>query len=1173
MNLGKRTCWTILCGLPLVFAGCSGGTTSTTGSVQSAAQDLTTDPAGMTTVITFSQAPGAVTAGNFSASGSQTASSVVVSGTAATVVWSDRVTPSHTVTVTDAPGITNGSTAVTTSDGSAPTFTITDTAMVAGLGGDTLEVTFDGPRVVETDAEDPTSWTLTVNSTALDLTGSTFVLDNTSQVLEITLGVNASLHSSFTLAASSLTSVADVALATSAIAGTASGDSSAPSLTSVVQNLTQDEFGRVVDFTFDEAMDPTFSEVVTNFAVPNPNIATTVDQPSAGLLRVTFASPVVPGVHQVTLSNMMDTHGNAGPSGAQVVTQPSPVVNAFDSSAAVTVTNTGGDYVQSTFVQGFLESTGEDIANWTLVVDGNTIDLSLQTLTYTLSTKTLRIDLAFDMDNGTAWSLTAAGVTDVDGQAFALADAGTVSGDTTVPTATSVVQNRTQDPTGMTLDVTFSEDVDTTEAETTGNWAVTGLTVDSATVLGTPNVVRVVLTGGAAVPGTATLDVDSVEDLAGNVMAPVVGMAITSTDTTAPTITTATATAPAGANNDIVTVWFDDDMVASEVENPANWTIESPIGTGLTEAGSSITYSAAQRSARFAFDAGNDMFFKGGDSFLVSLATMTDIADNAVSTNPITGMVSAETERPYADAAWADGAINTDIVVRFSEHMDYLDDLYDAGTNVDGTRYVVRDNGGVLRGLPASAVVLNNGLGVRLTFGFVINASDTIDVMGATDLAGNYMFPNLLMPLAVEDTDDPELSLPGSPLLAVSGERNDVITLTFDRNISPWGVNAFANYIIETDGNALDLSGADFAFDGDDTITVTLDNVTAPSLQAASAYDFSVDNLQSEQGVTMSGVKTALGEAVAGDTVTPPTVGATDVEISNSNANVLLVFADEALDRTMSEDETRWDYNAGTAPALAELIDPATVRLTFAAPPVAGNTLDYNVVDLAGNAGGSVSRTVQIAETSAPLLVSVAGTAVAGVGGDYLTVVFDEPVDPNTGLTETNYTVTNGGSSVALSSANSWYDSITNSVNFYLGSGVEFDSSQAINVTVASIADHSGNVMGAPVGLGGVVGGDTTTPPGVLGAFTNYREHASGYEVDVLFDEAPDETFISDALNWTTTGGSAETVFAVDRVAEDHYRVTLSGALGAGEELEIATGLPDLAGNAAVAAIAVTVTE
>ena len=74
--------------------------------------------------------------------------------------------------------------------------------------------------------------------------------------------------------------------------------------------------------------------------------------PDFGVLRVTFASPVVPGVHEVTLSNMMDTHGNAGPSGAQVVTQPSPVVNAFDTSAAVTVANTGGDYVQATFVQG-----------------------------------------------------------------------------------------------------------------------------------------------------------------------------------------------------------------------------------------------------------------------------------------------------------------------------------------------------------------------------------------------------------------------------------------------------------------------------------------------------------------------------------------------------------------------------------------------------------------------------------------------------------------------------------------------------------------------------------------------------------------------------------------------------------------------------------------------------
>jgi hypothetical protein len=41
----------------------------------------------------------------------------------------------------------------------------------------------------------------------------------------------------------------------------------------------------------------------------------------------------------------------------------------------------------------------------------------------------------------------------------------------------------------------------------------------------------------------------------------------------------------------------------------------------------------------------------------------------------------------------------------------------------------------------------------------------------------------------------------------------------------------------------------------------------------------------------------------------------------------------------------------------------------------------------------------------------------------------------------------------------------------------------------------------------------------------------------------------------------------------DVYRVVLSGALGAGEELEIAAGLPDFAGNVTVAPTTVTVEE
>ena len=1177
MNLGKHIYRSILCGLPFVLAACSGGTsTDSTGSVSAVVQDLSLDPDGKTTIVSFSQVGGSAAAGNFSADGGQTALSAVVAGNTITVTWDERVTPSHSVSFSGLGWAQDGSASVSTSDSSAPTFTITDSVMGTGLGADTLEVTFSGPRVVEADAEDPSNWTLALSSTSVDLSDSVFDLDPATGVMSVSLGASASLHSSFTLSAASLTSVADVPVSATPVAGSASGDSTPPSLNTVHQNLSDDEYGRTVDFQFDEAMDPTFSEAVSNFNVPPSNIATSVSQPSPGLLRVTFSQPVIPGVHTIDVSNMMDVHGNSMSDFNQNVIQPSPVANAYDSSSAVTVANQGGDYLVATFDQAFDSTSAEDDSSWTLTVDGNPVTMSNQTFSYDFAGKSLRIDLDFDMVNGTAYTLTGVGVLEVDGQTFSLASNGTVGGDTDAPTVLSVLQNRVQDPSGQTLDVTFSEDLDGTAVAVLGNWTVAGNTVSNATLLGTPDVVRLTLTGGPAVPGVDTLDVSNQTDLAGNAMTvPATSLAITSTDSTQPSVTTGFASAISGADNDWVQVIFDDSMSAADVENAVNWAIEAPVGTPLDTTSATVVYESGPRRATLTFDAGNGVFFKGGDDFQVTLSNMIDISGNSLSGATFSGLVDYETDRPYAHGAYAESSVNTEIVVYFNEHMDHLDDLWDASTNVDGTRYAVRDSGGALRGYPSTATVLDDGLGVRLGFGFVINAGDTIDVMGATDLVGNYMFPKLTLALDTESAAEPALNLGGTPLVAISGEQNDTIEIVFDRRMNPWGILDPANYDISTGGSSLDLTRATFEFDGNQTVSITLDGIGADSLQAASQYDFSVSNLRSDQGVQMSAPDTALTINVTGDITTGPVVGTTDVRLDRANPDAILVFADEALDPTLAEDEGRWNWNSGTFPTSATLIGPKTVRLTFASNPTAGTPLAYDVVDLAGNNGGASFRTVQAFETSAPVLLSTAGTAVAGAGGDYISVVFNESVELSTGLNVGGYTATNGGVTIPLTGSGAWYDSSLNAVNFYLAEGYELDATQVFSVTVAGVADHSGNAMPSPVSLGGNIVGDTTTPPGILGAFTNYREDVTGLLVDVQFDEAPEETFVTNQFNWTVTGASGQVVLGVLPIQGDSdvYRVVLSGALAAGEELEIAAGLPDLAGNVTVAPTTVTVAE
>ena len=143
------------------------------------------------------------------------------------------------------------------------------------------------------------------NGQALDLTGSTLDLDPGTQILSVTLGAAANLHATFDLApTSSVISVADVALGTGAIAGAVTTpDATAPTLVSAEQNLTESEFGFVVDFTFSEAMDPVFAITLPSVDAGFPVFASQVEQPADAVLRVTFTEPVIPSLDSVDLTD------------------------------------------------------------------------------------------------------------------------------------------------------------------------------------------------------------------------------------------------------------------------------------------------------------------------------------------------------------------------------------------------------------------------------------------------------------------------------------------------------------------------------------------------------------------------------------------------------------------------------------------------------------------------------------------------------------------------------------------------------------------------------------------------------------------------------------------------------------------------------------------------------
>jgi hypothetical protein len=1149
---------TLTLSLAWLAAACGGGgsgSSTPAGAVLSVLQDLAQDPDGHVTVVTFDgEAPSTLAAGDFDASGAQTALSIVVAGATATVTWDERVGTATDVRVLGVPSIDPSFVDVTTSNSTAPTFTIANATQAADFAEDSFEVHFSGPRVVEEQAEDAAGWELSIDGELVDLSSATLDLDVDAQVLSVVLGGGAGLHADFEFAAVAIESVADIDVDATAVAGTAAGDAAVPTLVSAEQNLVEDEFGRVIDFTFSEAMDPLFSTELSDYIVLFPIFAIGVEQPSPDVVRVTFNAPIVPGFATVTFGDLVDAHGNALVAPNTAVTSPG-FAQAFSGDTAVfTVANVGGDYLQVVTDWAFVEAYAADHSNWTFEVDGNPIDLSGETFSYDLESKTLTVSLANDYQNGDGFLVAASSVFSIDGTPFSGSIAGTVDGDVTAATVVSVTQNRNVDPDGLTYDVLFSEQLDEVAAETLANYAASGgAAIQTAVLQGDLRTVRIT-TDLVVLPGEETFDVNSAEDIAGNTSAAALANTVASTDVTPPTPTAQVADAPESSNNDSLSVTFTDDMTAADVEDPTNWHFQSPIGTPIDTSFATVVYTDATRSAVLTFDGGDDINLQGRTDFLMSFSNMRDIGGNTIVSGSLYGVVDAETNTPRLISAYQPGGGANLVHVRFSEEVDELDDI--GGL----TSYTLRDAGGVAQGTASSASLDSDGMGAELVFGIVITPGvHTLDVSGIVDLAGNAMFPVSQHAIDAEDSVAPT-AVSGS-VVAISGEDNDQLTITFDKPMHPLGMtdpDYFRLSVWNPGFSLVDLSDARFTFDGVDTVTVDLDTVGALSLESAAMYQFGTDGdgLQSAQGVAEVAPTTFGAQSPTGD-ATGPAFSALRVMLDAQNSGFSVIMdLDEAFHLDDANDESLVDIGA-TNPNLLQPLGPRTVRATFSGGVSAGQTINFTVRDLAGNVGAA-SAAIQAVDSAQPLLASVQAIATSGSGGDELRFTFDEPLLGGPVLDLSNYTLTEDGNAVSLAGSTVRYVSGTNTVRILLPDGTNLTHGATAALGVSGMYDLSGNAMAVPGALSIAVTGDATAPD-LSAAFVNYRADAGGLVVDVLVSEELRASEAELAANWTASG--AQSITSVEALREDLYRITLSAPLAPADTLTVAA-VHDHAGNA-----------
>jgi hypothetical protein len=760
------------------------------------------------------------------------------------------------------------------------------------------------------------------------------------------------------------------------------------------------------------------------------------------------------------------------------------------------------------------------------------------------------------MHNGDTFTILANNVLDVDGQTFGQGYFGTAGGDVTPPSVMTVAQNRTVDPTGKTLDVTMSEVVEPGPAQTPADFVLGGpqnlLTVN---LLSGGVIVRLVY-DALVIPGSVTLTCAGQQDLAGNVMAaPQTNIQIISTDTTPPSANSCVATAVEGANNDTFVVGFNDDMIQSEVETLSNWHLESPIGTVISTLGTTISYNVATKTGTLTLT--NGVNLKRGNDFKVVLSNMRDLGANTITPTPVTGLVSYETTLPWVSTVYRDAVNNDTLVVRFSEPCDLLTNLYDVFLNPDGTRYILRDNMGILRGYATSATVQDSGLGVSVAFGLQVNVDDTIDVLGVTDLAGNPLFPALLVPTVAQDLTQPSLDIASTTFNSVSGENNDYITVKFDRPMSPWQLLNPANYAANG-ANAVDLISADYSFDGVDTVTITLKSGGAYDLLTGQTYNLGVNNVMSAQGTLRTTVDPDIGITAMGDS-TPPNVLIGNVRLDPLVANSLVIEFTEATSPLSMTTAGNYDYNGGNLATTAQSLGTRDARTTFSVTPVVGQNIQLDVQDLAGNDSGMITRAVAAADTIPPHISSVAGLITPGWGGDVVTVSFDEPVSQVGASMTSHYAIQTGTTTLSLTGATTTYTSATNTISIHLVGGQELDANATLTVTVNGISDVSGNVMAVPIQTTGPVSGDTT-PPSFKSAFVNWAQDPTGRTIDFLFSEDVDQTFASAPTHWVCSGG--QFVFSVTMMERNHARLTISALLAAAQTVSI-TGLSDLAHNVA----------
>lgn len=765
--------------------------------------------------------------------------------------------------------------------------------------------------------------------------------------------------------------------------------------------------------------------------------------------------------------------------------------------------------------------------------------------------------------------------------------------DITSPTASALIQNRTLDPTGETVSVTFSEAVTAATAEVVGSYTFSGGVAAVTAVLRSNGTTVDLVLDGPVLPGSNTISIAAgIEDASGNLSAEVTAEALTSSDTTAPDASSIAGTTVAGAENDMVEVIFSDDMIPSEVVNLASWTLESPLGTPFDPTGATIAYDAMTRTAMITLDAGAaDKNLQTFDQIHASFTTMRDLGGNAITataigSSAVNAVVGGDATPPTLLAAAPDGM---DVVLTFSEDVAGVEtaDLQSVGVPT-GTEIVLTDistasaaaEGDItVTAAPADAdsITVSDG-STAVVFEFDFAAGDVVITGTPTDEDSIGISDGVLATVVFE-FDASANGVTGVGAIEVDTDPDTTVTASNFAaavNLQAFAITASANASTITLTN--DATGT-----GGNTMMSTVNIGTAFTVTDFAGGGVAVGSIavatdQTTPATSATNLATAIDANAFGITTSNPVGAAFDLtnDTNGVAGNVLITEVDTNGAFTINGMSGGTDVVVEGPTASTAVGTPLQGTATYSFAPVVGDTLRvYGVTDLAGNQMlPTLSQALIAANATIPALSATNSdvTAISGENNDTILVKFDAAIHPEGATDPANYTL-NDGAAVDISDASFAFDG-TDEVTITLGSesGVNVQAADTYDISANNVRNVQGALLSVAVTDAGIASmGDVTSPS--ISAAQAQLDAATANAIIITFDEAVSDTAAVDIANYTLAGNATTAAALIHPLA---VRVTFTTQPVLAEMIMIAAaGQTDLAGNAAggIATIAVTIAD